>query len=140
MKTRYLTDSEVDEITTAIYNDALETLYEDVSDTVDELYNPKVVKELFEDKGIEYFKIPEYDQFIITKEGRVFNSKTIHYIKPILTGSSIFVMLKSKRESFEDLFENHGWIYDQDAIIKNYKDNNWDITPVGNGIVKYNKV
>ena len=134
MKSGYLTDSEIDEATIAIYNDAIPAIYEDISDIMEELHNPKIVKELFEDKGIEYLRIPEAEEYIITRQGRVFNSKTVKYVKPVITGSGVFMNIRGKRQVFEQVFENHGWTFDYEDIVKNYKDNKWGAMVVGRGV------
>jgi hypothetical protein len=133
MKSGYLTESEIDEATIAIYNDAIPAIYEDIPNTMEELHNPKVVKELFEDKGIEYLRIPENEEYLITKQGRVFNSKGIRFVKPVITGSTMFIHIRGKRRVFEELFENHGWTFDIEEVVNNYKNNKWDAMIVGRG-------
>lgn len=133
MKTKYITDKEVDDITAAIYNNTLETLYKGVSEDLEADLNPKAVKELFEDKGIEYLRIPELEEYIITRQGRVFNCKNVRYLKPVLTGSSMFVNIKGKRIPLQDAFEDNGWTYDEDEIVKNYRKNKWEVIAVGFG-------
>lgn len=142
MKTQYLTDKEIDEITTAIYNDTLPTLYESISQDVEDSLSRVAIKELFEDKGIEYLKItiPELEDYILTRQARVFNTKTLRYLKPVLTGSTIFANTRGKRIPFKDLFEEEGWTFDLEEVASLYKKNNWKIAIIGKGDIVWNKI
>lgn len=125
MRKTYLSDNEIDVITNAIYNDTLENYYKSLpQDDLD--HNEEVVKELF--KEIEYLRIQQAKEYIITKEGRVFNSKTIKYRKPTVSTTTIFFMLSGGiRIDLQQEFENNGWTYDQDEILTNYKRNKWPL-------------
>ena len=125
MRKTYLSDNEIDVITNAIYNDTLENYYKSLpQDDLD--HNEEVVKELF--KEIEYLRIEQAKEYIITKEGRVFNSKTIKYRKPTVSTTTIFFMLSGGiRIDLQQEFENNGWTYDQDEILTNYKRNKWPL-------------
>ena len=127
MKKNYLSEEEIDDITTAIYNDLTPAIYEDVSEDVVDNYNEQVVKELFKDK--EYKRVGD-SEFVITREGRIFNSKTIKYRKPTLTSVSLTVILGTERVSIQEFFEDNGWTFDLEEIARRYKNNNWGITVV----------
>ena len=135
-KVKYLTDSEVDEITTAIYNDALETLYEDVSEDVDAIHNPHIVKELFEDKDIEYIQLEGKPDYIVLNDGRCFNTRTLKYVQLIVTGNHITVPLNYKRYFLDEVFEDNGWTFDEEEILRTHKNNKWKIKGIGNGVDK----
>ena len=131
MKKAYLTEQEIDEITAAIYNDTLETLYESVPETVEDDFNREVVKEVFKD---EEYKRVEDSEFVITRQGRIFNSKTIKFRRPSLTGSSLFFLRpNNKRVDMETFFEDNGWTFDLDEVVKRYKKKKWGITILNTG-------
>lgn len=130
MKNNYLSEQEIDDITTAIYNDVTPTIYEDVSEDVVYEYsgfNEQVVKEVLKDK--EWKRVGD-SEFVITREGRIFNSKTIKYRKPTLTSVSLTIMLGTQRLSLQQFFEDNGWTFDLEEIAKTYKKNKWGITIV----------
>ncbi len=125
-KHKYLTNKQIHEIEAAIYNDTLETLYKDVSETFEDSLPQETIKELVKEE--EYIHIPEQEEFVITKSGRVYNIETVRSICPHYTGRDIRVYLKKTKREYPDLFKVAGWEYDTENILKDLKKNKQHVT------------
>lgn len=122
----YLTDKEIYEIETAIYNNTLETLYKDVPKTNKGYVSQETIKELTKEE--EYIHIPEQEEFILTQSGRVWNTERIATVTPNYSGRDIRIYCKRRKHQYKDLYKHAGWEYNPIDIIKNYKKNNWNIS------------
>jgi hypothetical protein len=114
------------EIEAAIYNDTLETLYKDVSETFEDSLPEETIKKLVKEE--EYIHIPEQEEFVITKSGKVYNIETVRCISPHYTGRNIRIYLKKTKREYPELFKLAGWEYDTENILKGLKKNNHHVT------------
>ena len=133
-KKNYLTNRQIHEIEAAIYNDMLETLYTDVPKTYKDSLPQETIKELVKEE--EYIHIPEQEEFVITKSGRVDNIQTVRGICPHYTGRDIRIYLKKRKREYPELFKAAGWEYDTEKILKGFKKNRYNIT-IGESQKKY---
>jgi len=125
-KKSYLTQKEIYDIEVAIYNDMLETLYKDVPKTFQDGLSQETIKELVGEE--EYIHIPEQEEFVLTKSGRVFNIETVKEIRPHFTGRNIRIYLKKRKREYPDLFKAAGWEYNTENILRLFRKNRWNIT------------
>jgi hypothetical protein len=133
-KHNYLTNKQIHEIEAAIYNDILETLYTDVSKTYKDSLPQETIKELVKEE--EYIHIPEQEEFVLTKSGRVYNIQTVRSICPHFTGRDIRIYLKKRKREYPELFKVAGWEYNTEKILKGFKKNSYNIT-IGQSQKKY---
>ena len=124
-KSDYLTDKEIYEIETAIYNNMLETLYKDVPKTVEGYADQETIKALVKEE--EYVHIPGQEEFILTKSGRIYNTERIKSVAIHYSGRNIRVYLKGKKKEYNSLYKYAGWEYDSLEILKTFKKNKWDV-------------
>jgi hypothetical protein len=139
MKNGYLTQQQIDDITAAIYNDNLETQYEDLpKDSID-----GVSKEVMDDlsKGEEYIQVKGFPYYILTQTGQVINTRKPARITPSYGGRSIYIYISNKaRVDFEDYFLEAGWEFDTKKILKNYKKYKWNIRLIGMGQTIFDQI
>lgn len=124
MKTHYLSDAEIDDITFKIYNDIPPSMDEDLSEDALFNFDEEVVKKLT--KGEPYIRLEENPKYIITQSGRLLNVQRIKSIKPTALANDLFYLISGEiRVHFSQHFKKAGWEWDYKKILQNYVDNKW---------------
>ena len=124
-KSDYITQSEIDKITVAIFNDNIETLYKDVPKVIESNFVTPELKEVIGE--LEYAHIEGMEHYIVIEDGRIINTQRITRMTTQWTGSEIRAYCTRKKVILEDEFIKNGWDYDTYKILKNYKVNKWPI-------------
>ena len=125
-KRLYLSNKQRDEIEAAIYNDTLETLYKDIPKTIEGFVPEEAIKELIGEE--EYIHVPEQEEFILTRRGRIYNTERSKSVLIHYSGRNIRIYLKGKKREYPQLYEYAGWDYDPIEILKNFKKNKWKVS------------
>ena len=126
MSRKYLTQNEIDNIEFRIYNNLPTLMDEDVSEVHEIGCNEEIAKELA--KGIEYTVIEEDERYILTKQGRLFNTQRLNSIKPVALSEDLQYILANRfRLSYKENFERAGWEWDYKKILQAYRKNGWKI-------------
>lgn len=125
MSKNYITDYEIDAITSAIYNDDNKTLFENLPQGVEDSIEGQDVIDL--SQGQEYYIVPE-TTLIIRKDGRVLNVKHKRPIKPLWLISDMSINLPHRQIKFSEIYKHQGWKFDHKEISERYRDNNWQFT------------
>lgn len=125
MSKNYITDYEIDAITSAIYNDDNKTLFKNLPKGVEDVIERQDVIDL--SQGQEYYIVPE-TTLMIRKDGRVINVKHKRPIKALWLMSDICVNVSQKQIKFSEVYKQQGWKFDHKEISERYRDNNWQFT------------
>ncbi len=122
-KTKYVTNDYIEQAHHYIYNDLdLLDLYKDKD--VSE-FNQSVV-DRFIKKGEKYIRLEgDYDYVIITSLGRLINTKRISQYSVRFTKNTMVVYVSDNKVDLRKVFEEEGWDYDVQKILKRYKRNKW---------------
>ena len=123
-KSKYLKNSEIEEIEHHIYNDLSLTDYYNVSYpsfSFDKDSFEKLLK-----KGEKYCILDELELegIVVTSLGRVFNMITVRQLG-IAFSYSILVYKNHTKIDVEAIFDNNLWEYDIKKILKTYKKYGW---------------
>lgn len=124
-KRLYLSNKQKDEIEAAIYNDTLETLYQGIPKTIEGFVSEEAIKELIGEE--EYIHVPEQEEFILTRRGRIYNTERLKSVLIHYSGRNIRIYLKGKKREYPQLYEYAGWDYDPIKILKEFKKNKWEV-------------
>lgn len=123
-KLRYITEQEIEDITTQIYNDCLvledEPEYEYKS-KFDQGMAKKMLKE-----GEEYIQLEfPNEHYIVTSLGRLLNTNTVKQIKTTFSSTQNMWMTCGLSIKAKNIAEENGWDYDFMETLNRYKTNKW---------------
>ena len=122
---KYISQDEIDALSTAIYNDDNQALYNLLPDFMETSSNEEDIN-TYED----YFQIKD-THFYLTKDGRVINARTQKRVTPVFTEKSLVTNFRIRGKSysipFRDIFQENGYEYDHSKIIANYMLNEWTL-------------
>lgn len=121
----YITDEEIDAITSAIYNDDNKTLFKNLPQGIEGSIERQNVIDLAQ--GQEYYIIPE-TTMMVRKDGRVLNVKYIRAIKPVWSPREIIVNIDRVVYKFSEIYKQQGWKFNHEDITKTYAKNKWGMT------------
>ena len=124
-KVVYITDEEIDTITSAIYNDDTSSLFQDISEDIKDGIKRQVLDDITQ--GQEFYIIPETD-IVLRQDGRLFNAKFIRPLKPLWTPLDLIINAKGQQVRYSEVYKLKNWEFDQKAISKRYSENNWGLS------------
>ena len=124
-KPKYITDEEIQTLTNAIYNDTLQTHYEDVEDSHTVDYTGllgEVSKE-----GEEWFQLNKLDEahYFVSTLGRIFNAHRVSFVKPFLYKEYPAMHIRGKRTNIIEFLDEQGVTVSYLELLKNYNKFNY---------------
>ena len=129
-KTKYLKQSEIEEIEHILYNDLPLLDHYNVSSPVVDFDEDSFKKVLKKGEKWAWCIDPLFDEIIITSFGRVFNMVTTKQLSIRINAFNIHSWRDRNRVPVRETFELNNWDYDCVKILSLYKKYNWLHTDV----------
>ena len=129
-KTKYLKQSEIEEIEHILYNDLPLLDHYNVSSPVVDFDEDSFKKVLKKGEKWAWCIDPLFDEIIITSFGRVFNMVTTKQLSIRINAFNIHSWRDRNRIPVRETFELNNWDYDCVKILSLYKKYKWLHTDV----------